>query len=198
MVLAKAFVEKAFTLARKDSIQWKYPCLVAARLLTQSYICDALKGAGTFGAPMNSGMTTALAAVCGSLVGALGSAVGTWITQRHEDRRDLLGKQVARREALYSDFIAESARLLVDAMEHNVSDIQRLIPVYALLSRIRLSSSERVLQTAEQVIKTIVNTYPQPNLTAEQIQSRAVNGQDPLTQFSDTCRAELDSLQRQL
>ena len=147
---------------------------------------------------MNSGMTTALAAVCGSLVGALGSAVGTWITQRHEDRRDLLGKQVARREALYSDFITESARLLVDAMEHNVSDIQRLIPVYALLSRIRLSSSERVLQTAEQVIKTIVNTYPQPNLTAEQIQSRAVNGQDPLTKFSDTCRAELDSLQRQL
>jgi hypothetical protein len=85
-----------------------------------------------------------------------------------------------------------------DVMEDNVSDLQKLIPVYALLSRIRLSSSEHVLQTAEQVIKTIVNTYPQPNLTAEQIQSRAVNGQDPLRQFSDTCRAELDSLQQQL
>src|SRR6266446_2040971 len=64
--------------------------------------------------------------------------------------------------------------------------------------RIGLSSSEQVLQKAEQVVKTIVNTYPQPNLTAEQIQSRAVNGQDPLTEFSDTCRSELDSLQRQL
>jgi len=143
-------------------------------------------------------MITALAAIAGSLVGALGSSIGTWITARHQDRRDLLGKQIERREALYSDFISESARLLVDAMEHNDSDVQKLIPLYALLSRIRLSSSERVLHTAEQVIKTIVNTYPQPNLTAEQIQSRAVNGQDPLREFSDTCRVELESLQRQL
>lgn len=141
---------------------------------------------------------TALAAIAGSLVGALGSAIGTWITARHQDRRDLLGKQIARREALYSDFIGETARLLVDAMEHNVRDLQKLLPVYALLSRIRLSSSGPVLQTAEQVMRTIVNTYPQPNLTAEQIESQALNGQDPLREFSDTCRAELDSLQRQL
>jgi hypothetical protein len=156
------------------------------------------QGADMSGARMNSVMITALAAIAGSLVGALGSAVGTWITARHQDRRDLLGKQIARREALYSDFIGESARLLVDAMQHNVVDLQKLLPVYALLSRIRLSCSEPVLQTAEKVIQTIVKTYPQPNLTAEQIESRAVDGQDPLAQFSDTCRTELESLQRQL
>ena len=150
-----------------------------------------------FGAPINSVIIAALAAIAGSLVGALGSAVGTWITARHQDRRDLLGKQIARREALYSDFIAESARMLVDAMEHNERDLQKMIPVYALLSRIRLSSSEPILQTAEQIIKAIVNTYPQPNLPPEQKQSRAVNGQDPLREFSDSCRAELDWLQRQ-
>ena len=90
---------------------------------------------------MNPAMITALAAIGGSLVGALGSAVGTWITARHQDRRNLLGNQIALREALYSDFIGESARLLVDAMQHNASDLQKLLPVYALLSRIRLSSS---------------------------------------------------------
>src|SRR5262249_9080619 len=127
---------------------------------------------------MNSVMITALAAIAGSLVGALGSAIGTWITARHQDRRDLLGKQIARREALYSDFIGESGRLLVDAMQHNVSDVQKLLPVYALLSRIRLTSSKAVLQEAEKVIETIVSTYPQPNLTVEQIESKAVNGQD--------------------
>src|SRR6266403_2716531 len=73
------------------------------------------QGADTFGVPINSVIITALAAIAGSLVGALGSAVGTWITARHQDRRDLLGKQTARREALYSDFIGESARLLVDS-----------------------------------------------------------------------------------
>ena len=147
---------------------------------------------------MNSSLITGLAAIFGSLVGALGSAVGTSIAQKHQDRRDLLGKKIVRREALYSDFIAESARFLVDALQHNVGDPQKLIPVYALLSRIRLSSSSRVLGTAEEVIKTILHAYEQPNLTPEQIQIRAVNGEDPLRQFSDTCRAELDSLQRQL
>ena len=147
---------------------------------------------------MNSVMITALAAIGGSLVGALGSAVGTWITARHQDRRDLLGKQIARREALYSDFIGESARLLVDAMQHNSSDPQKMLPVYALASRIRLSSSEPVLQEAEQVIRAIVSTYPKANLTAEQIEAQAGTGNDPLRAFSDICRIELESLQRQI
>jgi hypothetical protein len=141
---------------------------------------------------------TALAAISGSLVGAFGSATGTWITARHQDRRTLLASQIARREALYSDFIGESARLLVDAMQHNASDLQKLLPVYALLSRIRLSSSEAVLESAEEVVRAIVSMYPEPNLTAEQIQSQAVNGHDHLGQFGYVCRAELDSLQRQL
>ena len=147
---------------------------------------------------MNSGIITALAVVVGSLVGALGSAIGTWINQKHQGSRDLLERQIVRRETLYSDFIAETARLLVDAMEHNVADPQKLVPAYALLSRIRLGSSSDVLATAEQLIKTIVSTYQQPNLTPEQIQSLAVNGEGPLTQFSNTCRSELDLLRRKL
>ena len=147
---------------------------------------------------MNPGLIAGLAAVSGSIVGALGSVVGTWITTRHQDLRDLLAKKIVRREALYSDFITESARLLVDAMEHNTSDPQKLIPAFALLSRIRLSSSSSVLAKAEEVVKTILNTYPQPNLTAEQIEFRAVNGEDPLREFSNTCRMELDSMQKQL
>jgi hypothetical protein len=148
---------------------------------------------------MNLGMVgTPLAAIAGSLVGSLGSAVTTWFTTRHQDRRDLLGRQIARREALYSDFIGESSRLLVDAMEHNASDLQKLLPIYALLSRIRLSSSGTVLRKAEQVINTILNMYPRPNLTAEQIQSQAMTDQDVLRQFSDTCRTELASLERQM
>ncbi len=147
---------------------------------------------------MNSGMITALAAIAGSMVGALGSAVGTWITQRHQDRRDLLAKKIVWRESLYSDFIAESARLLVDALEHSVSDPQKLIPAYALLSRIRLSSSPRVLETGEEVIKIILSSYQKPNLTPQQIESQALSGEDPLRRFSDTCRIELESLQKQL
>jgi hypothetical protein len=151
------------------------------------------------GASVN--IITAAAAIGGSLVGATGSVVGTWITARHATRRDLLGKQIARKEALYSDFLGESARLLVDALQHSDNNLEKLLPIYALLGRIRLSSPKPVLQKAEQLIQTIVATYPQPKMTAEQIEYRAINGQDPqdpLRQFSDTCRTELNSLERQL
>jgi hypothetical protein len=41
-----------------------------------------------------SGAITALAAIFGSLVGALGSSTSTWIIQRHQDRRDLLARKI--------------------------------------------------------------------------------------------------------
>ena len=143
---------------------------------------------------MNPGM----AALFGSLVGALGSSVSTWITQRHADRRDLLARRIFYRVQLYSDFITESTRVLVDALENNFEDPDKLIPAYALLSRIRLTSSEDVLASAESLVKNIVKNYGERNLTPEQIRSRALNGNDPLKQFSETCRAELDSLRSDL
>ncbi len=147
---------------------------------------------------LSPGALAAVAAVSGSLVGALGSFVSTWLAQRHQDRRELLEKKIVWRETLYSDFITESARLLLDAEEHNVIDPKNLLPVYALLSRIRLASSPPVLKVAEDIVKLIVDTYPQPNLTAEQIQAAALSGEDPLRHFSEICRAELESLQQQI
>ena len=140
----------------------------------------------------------AVAAVSGSFVGALGSLVSTWIAQRHQDRRDLLAKKIVWREALYSDFINESARLLLDAAQHNVYDPKILIPTYALLSRIRLGSSPQVLKAAEEVLKGAADAYPKPNLTAEQIESAALSGENPLRNFSEVCRAELESMQREM
>jgi hypothetical protein len=146
---------------------------------------------------MDSALITAMAAIGGSMVGAMGTFVGSWITQRFHDRRDLLADQIARRETMYSDFISESARLLVDAMENNVVDPKNLIPAYALLSRIRLCSSPRVLAAAEAVLKDIMETYPKPNLTAEQIRSGTMRDETPLRIFSEICRGELETIQRQ-
>jgi len=136
----------------------------------------------------------ALAAILGSLAGALGSSVSTWITQRHADDRDLLARRVFYRVQLYSDFITETTRILVDALENNFNDPNKLIPAFALLSRIRLISSKEVFASAEGLVREIVKSYSEPNLTPEQIRSRALNGDDPLNKFSDTCRAEINSL----
>jgi hypothetical protein len=141
---------------------------------------------------------SALAAIFGSLTGALASGLSTWITQRHEDRRDLVAKRIFHREQLYSDFISESARATADAIQHDFQDPNKLTPTYALLSRIRLSSSRDVLASAERVIQNIINTYSEPNLTPEQIQSKANKHQDPLREFSNICRTELEAMQKQL
>ena len=143
---------------------------------------------------LNPASISALAALFGSLAGALASSVGTWISQRHQDRRDLVAKQIFHREQLYSDFISESARAFADAMEHNFQNINKLVPTYAGLSRIRVSSSTDVLASAERVVDYIIATYSQPNLTPEEIQSRAAKREDPLRDFSSICRRELESL----
>jgi len=155
--------------------------------------------------PLNPPTITALAAIFGSLIGGFTSSLGTWITQRHQDRRQLLAKILVHREELYSDFISESARLLVDAFGHDaddpknlIGDPRNLIPVYALLSRIRLGSSAKILTAGQEVVNTIINAYREPNLTPQQIEVKAINGDDPLKNFSDVCRLELESIRREL
>ena len=147
---------------------------------------------------MSTATITALAAVFGSLVGACGSIAGTWITQRYENQRDLLARKLVHREQLYSDFISVSARILVDALEHGFQDANSLIPAYALLSRIRLSSSRAVLESAETLLREIITTYEEPNLSPEEIRSRAISGEDPLRTFSEICRSDLESMQSRL
>lgn len=142
----------------------------------------------------NPATISALAALFGSLAGGLASLGGTWISQRHQDQRDLVAKQIFHREQVYSDFISESARALADAMQHNSLDLNKLIPSYAVLGRIRVSSPTEVLASAERVLDHIIATYSQPNYTPEQIQSMAAKHDDPLRDFSSICRLELESL----
>jgi hypothetical protein len=142
----------------------------------------------------NPATISALAAIFGSLAGALASSVSTWISQRHQDRRDLVARKLFHREQLYSDFIGESARAFADAFEHSFRDPGKVVPTYALLSRIRLSSSSEVLGSAERVVDSIIAAYSAPNLTPEEIPSRVANRNDPLLEFSNLCRRELESL----
>jgi hypothetical protein len=137
---------------------------------------------------------SALAAIFGSLAGALASSVSTWITQRRQDRRDLFAKKLFHREQLYSDFISESARVIVDAIQHSFQDPSRLVSTYGLISRMRLSSSTNVTESAERLVETILHTYSEPNRSPEEIQARAEKRDDPLRDFSNICHRELETL----
>ena len=142
----------------------------------------------------NAATIPTLSAIGGSIIGALSSTVSAWIAQRHRERRELVAKKIAQLEQLYSDFINESARLLVDAVQHSLENPGTLVPLYALLSRIRLGSSTEVIESGERVIATILKIYFEPNLTPDEIQSAANKHSDHLQDFSEICRRELESL----
>lgn len=145
---------------------------------------------------MDPTLISALSVLGGSLVGALTSIASTWLTQQHQDRRELLGKHYADREALYSGFISEASRAVVDALATRANRIDGLIPLYALYGRIRLSSSETVVTSAERVIANIIGEYARPTMTPAAIQAMIASAKgltptDPLADFSRVCREEL-------
>lgn len=146
----------------------------------------------------NPATVPTLSAIGGSIIGALSSTVSAWIAQRHRERREVVAKKIAQLEQLYSDFINESARLLVDAVQHSLENPGMLVPLYALLSRIRLGSSTDVIESGERVIATILKTYLEPNLSPEEIQSAASKHNDHLQEFSNACRRELESLGKKI
>jgi hypothetical protein len=143
-------------------------------------------------------MISALAALTGSAVGGLAPVLSNYVMQKGVTRRDLLNRQLSQRESLYSDFIGEASRLYAHAMTHELKDINDLVSLYALVSRIRLLASEPVVQSAETFVKLIVQHYGDPNMTVEQMRAAVLSAKaDSLCDFSFACRKELeDILQR--
>ena len=78
---------------------------------------------------------------------------------------------------------------MANIIRHKAYDPNKLSPTYALLSRMRLSSSSDVLASAEQVLQHIFSTYSEPNLAPEEFQSGAAKREDPLREFSRICGA---------
>ena len=52
----------------------------------------------------------------------------------------------------------------------------------------------KVVESAERIIKTILDTYSQPNLTPGEIRAWVSERNDPLREFSNICRHDLESL----
>jgi hypothetical protein len=141
---------------------------------------------------MDSTIITAIAAACGSLVGAAASIVTTWITQRTQSVRAEREQKLRDREALYGEFITEASRLTMDALSHSLEKPETFVKLYDILGRIRLVAADAVLAAAEASCRQIVDLYARPNMTVEQIRIAFERDRfDPIRDFSVTCRKEL-------
>ena len=141
---------------------------------------------------MDSTIITAVAAACGSLVGAAATIVTTWITQRTQRARAERDKQLHNREALYGEFITEASRLTVEALGHSLERPDTFVKLYVITGRIRLVATNPVLAAAEACIRQITDLYAKPNMTVDQIRlAFERDGLDPIKDFSIACRKEL-------
>src|SRR5512145_1327767 len=129
---------------------------------------------------MDSAVVGATAAVVGSLVGGSATLATAWITQKTASKRELVQTEMRKREALYGEFISECAKLLLDAFTHTLDKPETLLPLYALINRIRLCASQPVLAEAEHLLRRITEQYFSRNLTLEEMRDLAISeGADP-------------------
>jgi hypothetical protein len=72
----------------------------------------------------------------------LSSLAGTWLNQRGRLRAQLRAQELAKREALYVEFITEASRSLAEAVTHQTEDPAVIVGLYADVERMRLMSPD--------------------------------------------------------
>ena len=142
---------------------------------------------------MDFAYLSALAALAGSVVGGLTSGMTTWLSQRAQARAGLLSHQMSRREDLFRDFVIAASKTYGDAIVSNEPQIQDIVALYAMVSRMRVLSSPRTVACADQVVRATIDTYFAPNKTMRELHDLVKNGAgiDPLKDFSEAAREEL-------
>ena len=142
---------------------------------------------------MDVAYVSALSALLGSVVGGLISGISTWNSQRLLAKSALIGQDRLRHHDLYRDFIVQASRVYVDALMHDEPQIPDLVGLYALISRMRILSSPRLVACAEQIANAATDYYFVPNKTIAEIHEMIKQGADfdPMKEFSHIAREEL-------
>jgi hypothetical protein len=144
---------------------------------------------------MDTTIVSALAGIFGSLSGGSASVATVWFAQNTRNKREAARAELAKREALYGEFINECSKRVMDSLERNLDKPQTLLSIYAFFNRIRLCASDAVLTQAVELVKFIMEQYLAPNVSIEEFHERVHNGHiDPLKAFSEACRSELMSM----
>ena len=148
---------------------------------------------------MDTAYLSALAALAGTAVGGLTSFFGSWLGQSAQAKTQLFLHDKGRRQELYREFIDAASQLLIHALTSDQPDLPKAIAVYALISRMRVISSPKVIEEAERVARLILETYSKPNKTFSELRDMAHDmaheeSLDPLRRFSECCREELQGV----
>jgi hypothetical protein len=138
---------------------------------------------------------SALSALAGSLIGGLTSGLTTWLSLRNQAREGRLAHDLSQRDSLYKDFIVAASKAYGDAMLTNDPQMQDLVALYSMISRMRVLSSARAIACAQKVVEATVDTYFAPNKIVRELRElmKGGAGVDPLKDFSEAAREDLQA-----
>jgi hypothetical protein len=140
-------------------------------------------------------MDATLAALLGATIGGILSVFASWIAQRVQSKSQWVVQEIKQRQQLYSDFVQGTVRCFADALQQNEPDPGRLANIYGEIGRMRLYSSEAVVDEAYAIVHRILQTYQDPNRNREEIRDLLDSGAvDLFSKFGDACRVELGEL----
>jgi hypothetical protein len=149
---------------------------------------------------MDPAILSATSALFGSLIGGASTLAASWLTQRGQLRVQALVHEAAKREALYAEFICEASKRLTEAWSHHAASPEVLAGLYAAVQRMRLTSSDEVIEVADRVVRHVIDAYAAPDRSFDELRQRVGEGgdaeTDPLREFSEVCRTELRALRR--
>jgi gas vesicle protein len=135
---------------------------------------------------------SAFAALVGTFVGGITSIATSWLGQQRQSKEQRRAREKTELQALYKQFIQEASKLYLDALEHNKTEISKLVDAYATLNRIRVQSSSKVVDEADRAVRLILQAYENENTTFSDIIHSINKGLvDPLRPFSEACHEEL-------
>ncbi len=142
---------------------------------------------------MNPAYVSAFAALAGAIIGGLTSFATSWFTQQAQLRTAGREARTTKLEALYNEYIALAAGLYVDALTHQAEELSKMVPLYALGSRMRLMSSRAVADAALRIDDSILETYLAPNRSLQEARELVREGdiKTLLIAFSEACREDL-------
>jgi hypothetical protein len=142
---------------------------------------------------MDVAYVSALSALAGSVIGGLTSGFSTWLNQRWQARSGQMAHDIARREDLIKDFIVAASKTYGDAIVNSEPQMQDLVNLYAMISRMRVLAMPKTVTCAENLVRAIIDAYFAPNRTIHDLHDilKTGAGIDPLREFSEVARAEL-------
>ena len=132
---------------------------------------------------MDSSGITAVAALAGAAIGGAMTVFASWLAQYAQARTQWIAHNQDRRQELYREFIEQSSKLYIHALQNSNADVVALMGLYAD------ASSAAVVESANRMLKKIVDTYLEPNKTFPELRQMSDTGLiDPLRDFSEACR----------